>query len=330
MPDGVSLVTLSSSNIPYPDDTIKDGQYLLINTPGAVYDGYRFNHIVKVQAPGVTIRNSYFAGLDGNPANTALLMINDTNTSDTQIAGALVEDSTFIPRKPSYTVDGVRGSNFTLRRVEITNTVDGVHVYGPTQGRTDPNAGNVIVERSWVHDLAFFEDDPNHSDGTHNDGVQIVGGGNVTLLANRLDGKLRNAAIQVNQNWNDVWNLTVVGNYLANGMCTVNIDDSKGSGAIEGVAISLNVFARGTSYYEDCADIITDPTYAITTARYDFWDDLSDPAPISIDGDSKSGWESRGDRLVNKSFPTNSRWNEQFGANAPLPNVDEEAPTDVP
>lgn len=322
VPDGKELTTLTPSNIPYPDDAMggSGGIKLVINTPGAIYDGWRFNHLVEVRAPGVTFRNCFFAGLEENPANSALLLIYDKNTADAVVPSAMVEDSTMIPRVPNVSIDGVRGSNFSLRRVEITKTVDGAHIYGPTQERDDPKAGNVLIERSWIHDLVYYETDPNHTNGSHNDGVQIRGGNNIYLLNNRIDGKIRNAAIQVTQAYNNVKNLVIVGNILANGLCTINIDDQKGTSGIPGVNISLNVFMRGTTYYKDCADIITDRTFAITTAAYDVWDDLGSPSPIAIDGRRSTGWRFIDGQPENATWPTDPDWNSQFGPGAPEPN----------
>lgn len=280
VPDGMSLKTLTRSNIPYAADTMySDGSVLVINTPNAVYDGYRFDTFVEVRAPGVKITRSLFRGFSsgGRP----LLHVLPQRYTAGQ-PSAVVEDSTLIPQAPNNSINGVMGSNVTLRRVEITRTVDGVFIYGTTS-RTDPNAGNVTIEASWIHDLTYYKDG-SHSDGTHNDGVQVTGGKNIKIIGSRIDGSIYNAGVMVTAGRNNVSDVTISGNWLAGGGCTVNVYDGDISTAIQGIRLTNNVFTRGSTRHADCAMVISNRTRAVTTATGNTWQDNSSPAPTVRSG----------------------------------------------
>lgn len=281
VPTGVSLRTLTRSTIPYSADRMySDGSTLIINTPNAVYDGWRFDMFVEVRAPGVRFTRSEFRGHDQAKWSRGLLAI--YNSGSKGRPSALVEDSTLIPRSPSRFIDGVRGSNVTLRRVEIARTVDGVRIFGTTS-YSDPGAGNVRIEDSWIHDLRYFQD-ASHPDGTHNDGVQVMGGRNIAITGSRIDGTIRNAGVMITHGRNDVSDVTIRGNWAAGGGCTVNVFDGDGPGAIEGLTMSDNVFTRGTTRITDCAMIVSDATRGLARASNNTWHDSSTPAPTMMNG----------------------------------------------
>lgn len=271
--------TLTGTNKPYTADVISGTKYI-INTPNAVYNNWTFNYIVEVRAPGVKFTNCLFAGINGNPADTALLMVRPEPFPAGQ-PSATAEDSTFNPTYPNNYIDGVRGSNYTLRRVEITRTVDGASIYGTTT-RTDPNAGNVTIENSWIHDLPHYND-TSHTDGSHNDAVQIAGGHNIRFTGNRVDGEIYNAVIMATQGRNDIYNLTISNNWLAGGACSINIYD-KQSTAITGLAMTNNIFTRGSTRITDCAMIVTLATRAIATATANTWHNNTTPTPTMKNG----------------------------------------------
>ncbi len=280
VPDGTNLKVLTRSNRPYSGDTIySDGSTLIINTPNAVYDGYRFDMFVEVKAPGVKIRNSHFRGDDRTTYSRGLLLVHSDNVKNGP-ASVVVEDSTLIPRAQSNLLDGVRGSNITLRRVEIAGTVDGVGVYG-TGSSSDPHAGNVTIKDSWIHDLRHYNDG-SHSDGTHHDAIQVMGGKNIVITGNRIDGSIYNAGLMITHGRNDVSDVTFSGNWAGGGGCTVNVSDSRGP--IPGVVMENNVFTRGSTRVKDCAMLATSDTRSVTVARNNTWHDGSTPAPTIKNG----------------------------------------------
>jgi PKD repeat protein len=230
VPDGVSLTRV-------------DGD-VVITTPGTVLDRVDVRGFVQVRAANVTIRRSV---IRGGVATVDTGLVNVTTAG----ASLVMEDSTLIPQSPSYRIDGVRGSNFTLRRVEITGTVDGVHVHGSTDVN---DGGNVRVESSWLHDFTFYPNDPRHSDGSHNDAVQIIGGKGIALVGNTLTGA-NNAAVQVTQNRNVVANVTMDRNWADNGGCTFNVNRNPRA-VMSGIVMTGNRFGRATRN-SNCAIVIS-------------------------------------------------------------------------
>ena len=106
----------------------------------------------------------------------------DCNHPDTR--NALIEDCYLVPDYPSVWLDGVIGKEYTARRNNVFWTVDGFGAYNIT----DPSAPtNVRIEQNFIHDLAYFSRDPNHDNGpTHNDGIQVQGGDNVSIEGNTI------------------------------------------------------------------------------------------------------------------------------------------------
>jgi hypothetical protein len=113
---------------------------MTVTLAGAVIDGVDVPWIV-VNAPNVTIKNSRIHG------NNAWLVQNKST-------GLLIEDSELDGEGANNTALG--SSNFTLRRVDITGSDNGM----------DVGAGNVTVEDCYIHDLTT-------TNGAHTDGAQI-------------------------------------------------------------------------------------------------------------------------------------------------------------
>ncbi|MCZ3388524.1 MAG: hypothetical protein LH645_05255 [Actinomycetia bacterium] len=67
-------------------------------------------------------------------------------------------------------------SNYTLRRVEILGTIDGLKA-----------EGNVDVRDTWIHDLFYTTDSAQTSGMTHNDSVQATKGSHMVFQHNRFD-----------------------------------------------------------------------------------------------------------------------------------------------
>lgn len=135
---------------------------------------------VKIRAANVVIRNCRVRGSGPGSNNTGLIDCNHRN-----VRNALIEDCLLVPDVPSIWLDGVIGKEYTARRCHVYNTVDGFGAYNVTD-KAAPT--NVTIESCYIHDLSFFSDDtPNHVDGTHNDGIQIQGGTNITVRGNTID-----------------------------------------------------------------------------------------------------------------------------------------------
>lgn len=239
---------------------------LTITKAGTVIDGLDIHGYVVVKAKNVTIRNSIIRG--GNAARPYALV-----RSDTAGASLTIEDSELVAAHPSPYVDGLRGFNFTARRLNIHGVIDGVHIYGD----------NVVLEKSWIHNNLHYKNDPNHSDGSHDDGVQIVKGKNVTIRGNHI-GAVYNAGIMVGQDSGTVSKLTISNNWLDGGKCTVNLS-KKSYAPLKTVTISNNVFGRNVTNPagDDCAITYAKSTDGGMSLSNNFYGDNSKPAKVFVD-----------------------------------------------
>ena len=245
VPSSAKLRTLTTANRPYKKDGFTaNGTVYVIRTANASYDRWRFNAFVEVRAPGVRLTKSHFRGARTSVDRALLTVVPGTTT--TGKPSASVTDSTLSPRYPSYRVNGIMGSNFTARRVEITGTVDGIHIHG-TGSRTDARAGNVTVDRSWIHGLRHFANDGGaHRDGTHNDAIQVVGGRRITITGNSLTGAT-NAAIMVKPDRNVIGSVTITGNWAGGGACTFNVAKGR-QGAMSAIRVASNRLDRTSRF----------------------------------------------------------------------------------
>jgi hypothetical protein len=211
---------------------------LVITTPGARYDALDVHGFVVVQAPDVKITRSLIRGGD-RTGNRGLVTVDHANAKR-----FVIEDSTIRPDKASVWYDGIKGSNFTARRVNIWGTVDNIKVHGD----------DVLVEDSYLHDSAYFASDPNQGGGeTHNDAVQVLGGQRIVVRGSSLSGA-KNAAIQVTQGFAPVKGLVVEDSWLAGGGCNIKISHKSKAPTVETVVARGNAFdTRGTLDKGTCA-----------------------------------------------------------------------------
>ena len=152
---------------------------IVVTTPGTVIENKDIYGFVRIRAANVTIRNCRVRGSGPAGYNTGLIDCNHH-----AVRNALIEDCLLVPDFPSVWLDGVIGKEYTARRCNVYNTVDGFGVYNSTD-RSAPT--NVTIESCYIHDLSYFAVDPNHGYGpTHNDCIQIQGGSNVRVRGNTI------------------------------------------------------------------------------------------------------------------------------------------------
>ncbi len=237
---------------------------LVITTPGAVYDALDIHGFVTVKAPDVTIRRSIIRG--GVATGNLGLVTNTTPTA----TGFVLEDSELVPEHPSVWLDGMKGSNFTLRRVEVHGTVDSVKVYG----------NDVRVESSWLHGNVMYASDPNQGGGpTHNDGVQVLGGRRIALLGNRIEDA-DNAALMVTQDYSATTELVFDANWAHGGGCTVNLAHKK-LASMRGITVTRNRFGHDTRV-PDCPVLASKMTTMLAAGNV--YNDSGLPARIRNNG----------------------------------------------
>ena len=227
-----------------------------ITLDGTVIDAEDIHGFVVVSASHVTIKRSIVRGGMATANGDGIRVASGTDI--------LIEDTEVALAHPSAYLDGVAGSNFTVRRANIHGGVDGMKL-----------GSNSTVECSYIHDLASFTSDPNQGGGpTHNDAIQILSGSTIRVTNNQLLASIdQNAAIQVTQDFGAVTDLVIEGNWADGGGCTFNFSHKGGTSLA--LTASNNRFGRN-SYY-DCP--ILKSTQTTLTQSGNVWDDDGTPVP---------------------------------------------------
>ncbi|WP_166806321.1 right-handed parallel beta-helix repeat-containing protein [Cryobacterium serini] len=246
-PVPVTSGTPGASNTGVPSGTaltVHNGD-INVTEPGTVLSGLDVRGLIKISAPDVTIKNSIIRGRTMNGPGA---LINNLGGH----RNLVVTDTELSPSTASPDANGIYGYNFTATRLDINNVIDGIHITG----------SNVSLQDSWIHDHMHYRNDPNQGGSpSHDDGIQIQAGNNVTVTGNRLTDS-HSAAVQITQDRGPVSNFTFSDNFANGGACTVNIAE-KSYGPIRGATITDNSFGRD-SRLANCAVI------APTTTKIDF------------------------------------------------------------
>ena len=238
--------------------TVHEGD-LKITQNNTVIDSMEIRGLVRIEAKNVLIKNSRITGrLLNSPLS--LIYVNGPNYSVT------VQDSELYAKHPSPYISGIIGWNFTLERVNIHNVIDQVHVIGD----------NVLVKDSWLHSNLHYKDDPFHSDGSHDDNIQIQQGNNIRIIHNTLTSS-HTASVIVTQDTGVVSNLLIEKNHISNGACSLNLAE-KSRGTLKGFVLRDNVFTR-TQVYAGCAALVDSTSVPLLSLSNNTWVDGS---PISI------------------------------------------------
>lgn len=240
--------------------TVHEGD-LTVTTDGTVIDALDIHGYLKIRADNVTVRRSVVRG--GVATGPGFSQLVSAFPGDQ--VNFVIEDSTLVAAHPSAYMDGLKGSNFTARRLDISNVVDTSLVFGD----------DVTIEDSWLHGNTHFAPFPPAPDNrTHDDSLQIEGGTNILVRHNVFEGAY-NSAMMLTQNHSRTSNVRVTGNWLSGGGCTVNLSE-KGKGPFLGIQFSDNRF--GTSRLADCP-IIAPPTSPVTL-HDDVWDATGQPITV--------------------------------------------------
>ncbi len=227
-------------------------QDITITQDGTVIDAQDIHGFVVVKASHVKITRSIVRGGVATANGDGIRVASGTDI--------LIEDTEVALAYPSAYLDGVAGSNFTVRRSNIHGGVDGMKV-----------GSDSTVECCYIHDLASFASDPNQGGGaTHNDAIQVLSGSTIRITNNQLVASTdQNAAIQVTQDFGAV----IDGNWADGGGCTFNF--SHKGGASLALTATNNRFGRNSFY--DCP--ILKSTQTTLTQSGNVWDDNAAPVP---------------------------------------------------
>jgi hypothetical protein len=179
---------------------------ITVTKDGTVLRGMDIHGFVNVKAANVKILDSVVRGGVAKGYATGLI----TNYGYPNL---LIEDVSVVADHPSVYFDGIKGNNFTARRVHVVGNVDSIKIHGD----------NVRVEDSLLEDTKYYASDPYQGGGaTHNDNIQILSGKNLTITGNTIRGA-SNFAILGSASQSSLPDLEVRGNWLDGGHCTVKL-----------------------------------------------------------------------------------------------------------
>ena len=213
---------------------------ITITQAGTVLSGLDIQGTVLIHAANVVIKNSIIRGGAAPTHNHCILA--DTDPKGTNL---LVQDTELAPTHVNVYQNDFCGSHFTANRINSHSGVDTM----------DINGGSVLVENSWFHGTTHFAVDPNHGGGqSHNDAIQVTAGVGIRIINNTISGG-SNSALMITQDAGKVSSLTMSGNYIGGGSCSVRINDKPLSG-MSGVSLTSNRFSRDQTI-SGCAVLVT-------------------------------------------------------------------------
>jgi polygalacturonase len=182
-----------------------------------VFENVDLSGTVQVRANGVTIRNVRITSNDYWP----LRSVSGT--------GLVIEDVTVVAGPKSQA--GIAVDDATIRRVDVSGGPDGLKL-----------GSNVVLEASYIHDLAVFS-------GSHNDGVELSGTTNIRIIGNTILNQAdQTSALFIGGNSSPTSDITVASNLFAGGGYTVyGPEGDPGVGPSSDVVVTNNRFS--TRFY---------------------------------------------------------------------------------
>lgn len=231
--DGTGYPNATTTGVPAGTKLIPSGS-VTITQDGTVIENLEVTGTITIDANDVVIRRTRVIG-------TGLYGINHRVG-----ASSLIEDVEIVG------VSGQRSSgispygSWTARRVNVHGFQDGIKVNS-----------NQTVERSYIHDLLKVT-------GSHNDGIQSVGGTNVRIIGNRIDGPFQQStsALILQADVLPLSDYVIEGNLLSGGTYTVyvrskTVDDPNPTGMV----FRNNVWVAGSWKYGSASIRDTAPVW---------------------------------------------------------------------
>jgi|GEM_PF-953951 len=264
-PDATNTGLLDSSIL-----TVVNGDQVFgANYNGQIISNKDFHGYVKVSGSNITFKNCMFRG--GTPnGNVALLDAeNEDKNGKHPAVNLTVEDSTFLPTNRNATVDGMWAENTTVLRVDMSGSTDTIKA-----------SNNTTIRDSYLHDLQWYAVDPNTSDGTHNDNVQILDGTNIKVIHNNMNpnSAKANSSVQITQDFGTTGTVLLDSNWADWGGYTFNISQKRNSDlsdTLKTVSVTNNRFGRNGEY--GAVKIGTGVTLAAFSGNV--WNDNGQPIP---------------------------------------------------
>jgi len=265
-----------------PQGTLTGDQ--VFSTPGQTISDQLIVGNVDIRAANVTIERCEIQG-HGTGGSRGIVQCRHVGvTSPAMIKDCLI----WAPDGGDYVLDGILGEQFTAFRNHIKYVIDGIGGI-PLSGGSPTNT---LIQANLIEQGVWWSNAPNHSDGSHNDGIQIQGGGGTvgttgtTIQYNTIRGVFAPASvgtgdatttqslscIMLNNNVGNLTGLLIDSNWLYAGQIALN-----GGGLAAAVTlgtISNNKFDHTQLYqganYDDThtIDVRNIPTVTFTNNTY--------------------------------------------------------------
>jgi hypothetical protein len=200
---------------------LKPSGSVTVTTNGAVIENLDIKGMITINADNVTVRNVRVT----NNGEKYLISI------ATGRSGIVIEDVELDGRRVA--THGIVHGGYTARRVNMYAVGDGFRA-----------GSNTLIEDSWVHGLGH---DGAHDPSPHLDAVQALGGSNITIRNNRLEGPWRSqtSAIIFTAHFSTYNNAVIEGNLLSGGTFTLYVR-STSNHSVGNVLVKDNVFVRNS------------------------------------------------------------------------------------
>lgn len=222
---------------------------IVVTAPNTLIDAREVFGFIRVNANNTHVTRTRVHGRGTGFVQSALILIAPG------VTGTVIEDCEIACDNPQYWQNGIAGSDFTARRCDMHDTIDAF----------DVDAGNVLIESCYIHELTFRSDDKDHANDkfhpywTHNDGVQIKGGTNTTIRGCNFSTyvSLQSGTTPTDRlhDLQSGWN-----NYGASITC------SPDKGEITGLLVELNWFDGGDTNFQD--NYSPSAAFTLGTMRY--------------------------------------------------------------
>jgi hypothetical protein len=235
-----------------------DNGTVTLSTSGMVYENKEVFGFINVTGPNITIRNCYVHG--GKSRGGTLITV-----ASTLVQNLVVENCTLKPDYNSINSQGIHGWRYTARWNNVSNVVDGFGVYyaSPNYKTEPPGTADVVIEGNWVHDI-YCDIDYGHTGDhiTHNDCVQLHGGGNVTIRGNNFvcnpgptavlttsdlgvqTGGMSCVMVTPNVDYGYAGNVLIENNWLDYGSACLNLNATGNPDTVSSVTVLNNRFGR--------------------------------------------------------------------------------------
>ncbi|MDH4143783.1 MAG: right-handed parallel beta-helix repeat-containing protein [Acidimicrobiia bacterium] len=208
----------ASSTGPADESALVPAQSIKVTQDGAVIENVHITGMVTVDANDVVIRNVKITA-------TGLYGIRSMPGR----RGLVVEDTTIVGVTDNCSA-AIAPNRYTARRLDISACRDGLKVGTDT-----------TVEASYIHDLRMVA-------GSHADAIQAVGGNNIRIAGNRIEGPWRaqTSALILQADIAPLSNLVIENNLLSGGTYTMYIKAKSSQPPPSNVTVSGNVWIKNS------------------------------------------------------------------------------------